>query len=111
MPTSKSAKKRLRQDNDRRERNRSIKSAVRTQMKKVRTAVAEGDAERANSEFRLAQEKLDRAAAKNLIHANTAARLKSRLNSHILSGGKSDKAEAKPKPKRKWSLRRRKKSK
>ena len=109
MPTSKSAKKRLRQDNDRRLQNRSLKSALRTQLKKVHTAVAEGDIERARSEFRLSQEKLDRAATKHLIHPNAAARLKSRLNSHLVKAGKAGPPEAKPK--KKWSLRRRSKSK
>ena len=105
MPTTKSTKKRLRQDVLRRARNRSVKSALRTQMKKVHAALTEGDVERARSEFRIVQHELDRAAARNVIHPNAAARLKSRLNARILTAGNAD---AKPK---RWSLRRRWRSK
>ena len=83
MPTSKSAKKRLRQNIARRTRNRATRSAVRTQCRKVREAVSEGDAERAETEFRLAAKKLDRAGARNIIHRNAAARLKSHLSAKI----------------------------
>ncbi len=83
MPNTKSAKKRLRQNIKRRLRNRMIKSAVKTQMRKVRRAVAEGDVDRAEAEFRLACKKLDKAAAKRVIHPNKAARHKSRLSELI----------------------------
>ena len=83
MPTSKSAKKRLRQNIARRAQNRTVRSAVRTQCRKVREAVSEGDAERAEAEFRLAAKKLDRAGARNIIHPNAAARLKSRMSAKI----------------------------
>ena len=106
MPTSRSAKKRLRQDVVRRTRNRSLKSAVKTQIKKVHAALAEGDLERARSEFRVAQQQLDRAAARNMIHPNAAARLKSRLNARILSTQNAD-----AKPKKRWSWRGRSRSK
>lgn len=48
-------------------------------MRKVREAVAAGDEDRAKTELRTAQKRLDQAAAKNLIHKNAAARTKSRL--------------------------------
>ena len=83
MPTSKSAKKRLRQNIARRTRHRATRSAVRTQCRKVREAVSGGDAERAEAEFRLAVKKLDRAGARNIIHPNAAARLKSRMSAKI----------------------------
>ena len=83
MPNTASAKKRLRQTQTRRLRNRSIKSAVRTQMKKVRQAVASGDLDKAQTEFRLAAQKLDRAGAANILHRNTTSRYKSRLHSLI----------------------------
>jgi len=83
MPTSKSAKKRLRQNVSHRERNRSLKQAVRTQCRKVREAIEAGDAEKAQTEFRLATKKLDRAGAKNIIHRNATARTKSRLSAKI----------------------------
>jgi small subunit ribosomal protein S20 len=79
MPSSPSAKKRLRQSIDRRARNR----VVRTQIKKVRTAIAAGDVATSETEFRTAVVKLDKAAAKNILHANSAARLKSRLSKAI----------------------------
>jgi small subunit ribosomal protein S20 len=83
MPNTKSAKKRLRQNAVHRARNRSIRRAVRTQCRKVREAVAQSDPERAEAEFRLAAKRLDRAGAKNTIHRNAAARIKSRLSAKI----------------------------
>ena len=83
MPNTKSAKKRLRQNIARRAHNRSLRQAVRTQVRKVREAVKAGDVERAETEFRLAAKRLDRAGGTNLIHRNAAARLKSRLSAQI----------------------------
>lgn len=83
MPTTKSAKKRLRQNIVRRTRNRAQKAAVRTQVKKVRAAAAAGDVSKAEAELRLAAAKLDRAGAKRVIHPNKAARLKSRMQAAI----------------------------
>lgn len=79
MPNTKSAKKRLKQNVQRRARNRSVKSALRTYMKRVRSAVAGGQTDVAEAELRLAQKKLDQAGARRVIHPNAAARLKSRL--------------------------------
>jgi len=83
MPNTRSAKKRLRQNIVRRARNRSARQALRGQCRKVREAVHEGDIERAETEFKVATKKLDRAGAKNIIHRNAAARTKSRLSSAI----------------------------
>ncbi len=83
MPNTRSAKKRLRQNIVRRARNRSARQALRTQCRKVREAVQQGDLGRAESELRLAAKKLDRAGVKNIIHRNAAARTKSRLSSAI----------------------------
>ena len=79
MPNTSSAKKRLRQNVARRDRNRAIKSGLRTQIKKVRAAVAAGEVAKAEDEFRLAAKRLDRAGAARIIHPNTGARHKSRL--------------------------------
>ena len=79
MPSSKSAKKRMRLNAKQRLRNRARKSAMRNQIKRVVQAVNEGDLDRARGEFQLAAKKLDQAAAKHIIHKNAAARLKSRL--------------------------------
>lgn len=58
-------------------------SALRTQVKKVRKAVADGDTESGKAEFQTAVKKLDQAASKRLIHPNRAARLKSRLSKSL----------------------------
>jgi small subunit ribosomal protein S20 len=79
MPNTPSAKKRLRQNELRRERNRSATSALRSHIKKVRAAVAAGDVTRAEAEFRVAARRLDRAGAARVIHPNASARHKSRL--------------------------------
>ena len=83
MPNSPSAAKRLRQNKKRQAANKAIKSAMRTQVKKVVTAANAGDIETAEKEFRLASKSLDRAGAKNIIHPNKAGRTKSRLTSLI----------------------------
>ncbi|OUT60190.1 30S ribosomal protein S20 [Stieleria bergensis] len=80
MPNTASAKKRLRQNEKLRAHNRSMRSRMRTQIRRVREAVAEGDSDKAQTEFRLAAKRLDQAAAKNLIHKNKASRSKSRLS-------------------------------
>jgi len=83
MPNTASAKKRMRQDVVRRSRNRATKSALRTQVRKVREAIAAKDAEKSQTEFRALVKKLDRAASRHVIHANAAARTKSRLSAAI----------------------------
>jgi small subunit ribosomal protein S20 len=83
MPNTASAEKRLRQNEVRRQHNRSIKSEMRTQVRKVRDAVKAGELDKAEQELRLASQSLDRAGAKRVIHPNTAARAKSRLQSLI----------------------------
>ena len=83
MPNSPSAKKRLRQNIKRRAHNRQIKSGVRTQVRKVRESIRAGDAAASEEAFRLAAKKLDQAAAKSVLHANLAARTKSRLSKAI----------------------------
>ena len=90
MPNTKSAKKRLRQDKSRRAQNRSVKSELRSQLRKVRQAVDQGDVATAEQEYRLAAKKLDRAGARNIIHPNAAARTKSRLQKAIKSAKHTD---------------------
>ena len=88
---TKSAKKRLRQSLEKRAKNRAVKSAIKTQVRKVRAAVAAGDIAKAEAEARLAATKLDRAGVKRVIHPNAAARTKSRL-SHLIVAAKAKKA-------------------
>lgn len=87
MPNTKSAKKRLRQNDLRRARNRAVKSSLRTQLKKVRQAVQAGDLAAAESELRVATKRLDQAGARKIIHPNVAARTKSRLQ-HLIKKAK-----------------------
>ena len=83
MPNTSTAHKRLRQSEKRRARNRARRSALRTQIRKVRAAVLAGKLDEATTEFRVAVKRLDQAAAANLLHNNTASRLKSRLSAAI----------------------------
>jgi len=83
MPNTASAKKRMRQDAGRRIRNRATKSRLRTRIRKLRAAIDAKDVATSTDEFRALGKQLDRAAARNVIHANTAARTKSRLSKAI----------------------------
>ncbi|QDU56245.1 30S ribosomal protein S20 [Aeoliella mucimassa] len=83
MPNSESAKKRLRQNIARNAHNRAVKSHVRGQIRKVREMIATGNVVDSEAAFRVATKKLDQAAAKKVIHANVAARTKSRLSKAI----------------------------
>jgi small subunit ribosomal protein S20 len=87
MPTTKSAKKRHRQSLERRAKNRATKSAIKTQVRKVRQAIMAGDVAKAETELRTTATRLDRAASKRIIHPNAAARTKSRL-SHLIVAAK-----------------------
>lgn len=60
-----------------------MRSAMRTASKKVVKALAAGDADGARAAFQTAAPKIDRMARKGIIHRNTAARRKSRLNRQL----------------------------
>ncbi|HKA06154.1 MAG TPA: 30S ribosomal protein S20 [Gemmataceae bacterium] len=79
MPHTKSAKKALRQDQKRRDRNRAVKKALKTQIKKFTAALTGGTAEQKQAEFVACVKQLDKAAARRVIHPNAAARKKSQL--------------------------------
>ena len=83
MPNTSSAKKRMRQDAVRRTRNRSTKVNLRAQLRKVRTAILEKKLDDSVKEFKTLVSKLDKAARHKVIHANAAARTKSRLSEAI----------------------------
>ena len=83
LANSKSAKKRAVQSEKNRQHNASRRSMMRTLVKKVTTAIEAGNKEEATAAFSAAVPILDRYATKGLIHANKAARQKSRLNAHI----------------------------
>lgn len=83
MANIKSAKKRARQEIVKRERNLSRKTAVKTAIKRVLTAVEQGDVTLAKESLKLAQAKISRARGKGLLHRNTASRKVSRLAQRI----------------------------
>lgn len=74
----KSQIKRNRQNEKRRLRNRAVRSEMNTRTKSALAAAAEGDFD-AEEKLRAATKRIDKAAAKGVIHKNTAARRKSRL--------------------------------
>jgi small subunit ribosomal protein S20 len=78
MPHTHSAKKNLRKSEKRRLHNRAVKKDIKTQLKSFQAAV-EGPVEALRKEYDLAAKKLDKAAAKRIIHPNLAARKKSQL--------------------------------
>jgi small subunit ribosomal protein S20 len=85
LANSAQATKRARQAENNRQRNASQRSMLRTAIKKVVAAIDAGDADAAKEAYKGAVPLIDRMAGKGLIHANKAARHKSRLNQHIRS--------------------------
>jgi small subunit ribosomal protein S20 len=83
MPHSTSAKKRVKQNEKAREHNKAKKSEMRTQLKKVRQAITDGDKAAAEAALPRAMKLLDKAARHNIIHTNKAAREKARLRRDI----------------------------
>jgi small subunit ribosomal protein S20 len=79
MPHTRSAKKQLRKNQKRRLRNRASVKALKTQLKKVAAVSTSGTIEELRKEYDVAAKKLDKAAAKRVIHPNLAARKKSQL--------------------------------
>lgn len=79
MANIKSAEKRNRQSIERRQRNRARLTRLRTEIKKVRTAVEAGDTELAKTLLDDTLSLIDRTASRGVIHSNSAARRKSRL--------------------------------
>ena len=83
MANSPQARKRARQAEKRRAHNASLRSLVRTNIKKVVAAVNTGDADQAKAAYAAAVPVIDRMADKGIIHKNKAARHKSRLNAQV----------------------------
>jgi small subunit ribosomal protein S20 len=81
----KSAIKRNRQNEKRRLHNRVFRGSTRTQIRRARLAIESGEKDTAVEEVKQAVIKLDRAAAKGIIHKNNAARRKSRLMKQLAS--------------------------
>lgn len=83
MPNTPSAKKRLKQNVERRARNRSAKTAIRNLTRTVRESIDAKDVAKSEEAYGKLVSKLDRAASAKVIHANAAARTKSRLTKAI----------------------------
>ncbi len=79
MANIKSQIKRNRQNEARRARNKGTRSSLKTQIKRFLQSVDAGDQSVATEEYRQVSKALDQAAAKGVIHKNTAANKKSRL--------------------------------
>jgi small subunit ribosomal protein S20 len=85
MANIKSQVKRNRQSEKARVRNKTVKSALKTEVKKLHDVVATGDKDAAEAQLKLAGRELDRAATKGILHKNTAANRKSGLAKNVAS--------------------------
>tara|TARA_R110002072_G_scaffold84070_2_gene190648 strand:- start:3684 stop:3950 length:267 start_codon:yes stop_codon:yes gene_type:complete len=83
VANSPQARKRARQAEKRRSHNASLRSLVRTVIKKVNAAIGSGDQAAAKTAYDNAVPVIDRMADKGIIHKNKAARHKSRLNAQV----------------------------
>ena len=83
MANTPQAKKRIRRNAKRAEINGSRMSRIRSQVKKVESAIAEGDKEAAQTALKNAQPELARGVSKGVLHKNTAARKMSRLTKRV----------------------------
>lgn len=80
-----SAKKRVRQNEKARTRNRSYKTLIKNLEKKVEDAISSKNIEEANNVFKEYVKKIDSVSGKGIVHANKAARKKSRISKKINS--------------------------
>lgn len=101
MPIIKSAKKRVKQAEKRRQRNYPLRSLMKTNMKKVLTATAQGNKEEAEKLLPGTYKIIDTAAKKNIINKKNAGNKKSRLARAIAGIGETKVAAPKPKAKAK----------
>ena len=83
MPRSLSAKKRVRQNETRRIRNRTLKSRIRSARHDFLAAVAANDSEKARTQLRECEKLLHRAANKGPLHRKTAGRVIGRLRKRL----------------------------
>ena len=83
MANIKSAKKRIQVNRQRADRNKSIKSGVKTAMKKVFAAIESGDKAAATAELAAATKTIEMAGSKGVYHKNHVARKVSRLSKAV----------------------------
>ena len=84
MANSSQALKRARQGEKRRQQNMSLRTKLRTHIKRVVYSADEGDATKTSEAYKTAVPIIDSSVNKGLLHKNKAARLKSRLNARIV---------------------------
>ena len=89
MAHSNQAKKRIRQNERRAARNRPLRTSASRRVRDAREAIMDGDPDAADY-VRSAQSALDRAAKRNVIHRNAAARRKSRLAAQLKAAQAAD---------------------
>ena len=85
MANIKSQIKRNKQNNAAHERNKSVKSALKTSIRRFREAAESGDKEQATALAQVAGKKLDKAASAGVIHKNQAANKKSAISKKAAS--------------------------
>lgn len=85
MANIKSQIKRNRQNVSRNERNKAVRSELKTRAKQAVDAAESGDAAKAEEMLVLAQKRLDMAVTKGVLHKSTASRRKSRLTAQVRS--------------------------
>ena len=88
MANIKSAKKSIKQDAKRTEANKSVRSKIKNDMKKVEVAVKEADKKKAAAELKTFISDIDSACSKGIVKKNTCAREKSILNKKVKEMGK-----------------------
>lgn len=79
MPNIKSQIKRMKQAEENRLRNKSVKTGLKSYIKKLEVAISSGDMDEAKNLLPIVISKIDKAASKGVIHKNTASRQKARL--------------------------------
>ena len=89
MPNHKSAEKRMRQNERRRNINRSNRTRMRSQIKKLRAALEGGDGGALQETLAQTVSVIDKAVQKGVLHRNAAARQKSRLTTRVNQAGAS----------------------
>ena len=85
MANIKSQLKRIKTNAKRTERNKAVKSELRTWVRKFREAAASGDKDAASDALKTASKKLDKAVSKGVIHQNQAANKKAAMAKRVNS--------------------------
>lgn len=94
MPIIKSAQKQMRQTKTRTVRNRAIKDAYKTKIKEVKKGIGVLDSKKLQEKLSESYKLIDKAAKRNVLHKNTAARKKSQI-AKLVTSGKKTKSEKK----------------